>query len=116
MVSISASRWTRTAIAMFDIRACARAPSAMLMTSIPPALSMRAAASALDGSRPTGGFTSTEVTKRPAAILAASELRFPNGIGSAPPTGAPGEDDHDALMITSSASPRPPSAPTRRCA
>ena len=42
----------------------ARAPSAMLTTSTPPSMSIRAAAMARAGSRPTGGFTSTETTKR----------------------------------------------------
>ena len=63
------------------MRACARAPSAMLTTSTPPSRSSFAAATAFDGSSPIGGFTSTETTKRPRAIFAASSLFCSSGAG-----------------------------------
>ena len=118
------SRCTRTASARLLMRACARAPSAMLTTSTPPSLSIFAAAIARDGSSPTGGFTSTDTTKRLRAIFAARLLRWSNGTGCSAPGRIAGNDTGRVgarqLVVASRARPRsrqaPPCARRRRCA
>ena len=101
MVSQPTSRWI-LAIARFPIRACARAPSAMLMTSMPPLISILAAATAFAGSSPMGGLTSTEVTNFFCASFAASRLFAEKAVGSMNGATGPGAADHP----TAETSPR----------